>query len=422
MADIQRLRIVIDCRVTEGDPGGVETFVRGLVPSLVRLAGDGEELVFLVGSGGGAWLERLVGRPVEVVEIRPSAMERLGGWMRRFPRARERLVRLSKHVAAGRAGRFRVGPIPPEVAEVRPDLIHFTSQAAFVTDISTIYHPHDLQHRHLPELFPRAERRARELALSTFCRQATTVAVGSEWVRRDVVEAYEVDPGRVVVVPLAPGLLEERDDGEPAGELLERLGITSPFLLYPAQTWPHKNHLALIEALVTVPLTDLQDLSLVLTGRVTAHAQVLEARARELGVEERVHFTGFVDEASLGALYRLCAAVVVPSLFEAGSFPIWEAFKAGAPVVAARTTSLPEQTGDAGLLFDPRDRRDLAVAVHRLLGDPDLRRRLTDAGARRVAAYSWDRTARHFLAIYRMAGGLPLSAEDRSWIDSAPTF
>jgi glycosyltransferase involved in cell wall biosynthesis len=416
------VRALIDCRITPGDPGGVETFVRGLVPSLVRLAGQGEELKFLVGPGGQEWLEALVGRPVEVVELRPGGLERLGGWLRRFPALRERLVGLSKHLAPGQAGRFKVSDLPLVVAETRPDILHFLSQAAFVTDLPTIYHPHDLQHRHLPESFPAAEIRARERAIGQFCRQATVVAVGSNWVRRDVMEAYGLDAERVAVVPLAPGDLDLDVVVDPIEPLLDRLGIERPFLLYPAQTWPHKNHVAIIEALATEPLVEVDDLTVVFTGRATVHAEVLEEKARALGLARRVRFTGFIDGSTLHALYRWCAAVVIPSLFEAGSFPIWEAFKAGTPVVAARTTSLPEQVGDAGVLFDPRDPGDLANAIHRVLHDPDLRRRLVDAGGRRVEAYTWDRTARHFLAIYRMVGGRPLTAEDRLVLESAPTF
>src|SRR4029077_12189294 len=91
-------------------------------------------------------------------------------------------------------------------------------------------------------------------------------------------------------------------------------------------------------------------------------------------------------------------AVVIPSLFEAASAPLWEAFLAGVPAACSNVTSLPDQAGDAALVFDPDDIDAIGEAIRRLWFDEQLRERLITAGHRRVQEFSWGRAARLFRA------------------------
>jgi alpha-1,3-rhamnosyl/mannosyltransferase len=111
-----------------------------------------------------------------------------------------------------------------------------------------------------------------------------------------------------------------------------------------------------------------------------------------------------VPERDLPALYAGAGGFVFPSLWEGFGLPVLEAMAAGVPVVASRRGALPEIAGEAALLVEPGV-EPLADALGQLLGDPGLRCRLGEAGARRAQAFSWERTARETLAVYRRALG-----------------
>ena len=102
-------------------------------------------------------------------------------------------------------------------------------------------------------------------------------------------------------------------------------------------------------------------------------------------------------------MYGAATAFVYPSLFEGFGLPPLEAMACGTPVVCSNTSSLPEVVGDAALLVDPRSDGDLAAALRSLLDDEELRARLRAAGPARARLFSWERTARETLAVYREA-------------------
>src|SRR6185436_16603656 len=121
------------------------------------------------------------------------------------------------------------------------------------------------------------------------------------------------------------------------------------------------------------------------------------------------------------SVYALADGVVVPSLFEASSLPIFEAWHARVPVASSNATALPEQTMDAALLFDPRDISAMAESVRRLVSDERTRRELVERGTRRLADFDWRRAARAYRAVYRRAAGAHLTDEDR-WLLSVESM
>ena len=156
------------------------------------------------------------------------------------------------------------------------------------------------------------------------------------------------------------------------------------------------------------------------TGRQNAFYREILKEARRLGLAEQVHFLGFITPLELQCLYKLCRGVIVPTKFEAASAPLWEAFVSGAPAACSNVTSLPEQAGDAALIFDPEKPEEIAEATLRIWTDETLRRTLVERGHKNVARFSWERTARIFRAHYRRLAGGPLTEEDRELIDSPP--
>jgi len=246
---------------------------------------------------------------------------------------------------------------------------------------------HDLQERHYPEFFSARERLQRWATHRAVSRRARRIVCESQFVKRDLMRFLAVDESRVEVVPAPPpaALHESRPGAEEIARVRHQRGLESDYIFYPAQLWPHKNHLALVRAFALLR-EKYPALRLVLTGgRQSAAAQV-EAEIARLGLRERVSLPGFLPYGELRAIFEGARALVVPTLFESISIPVYEAFALGVPVCVSNVVGLPEQAGDAALLFDPRDPSAIAQAIDRVLGEPGLAARLVARGAARLAA------------------------------------
>jgi glycosyltransferase involved in cell wall biosynthesis len=230
-------------------------------------------------------------------------------------------------------------------------------------------------------------------------RGARLVVVPSEFVRSTVLARTGLASERVVVVPHGV----ERHPAPTAGaELAARYDLDGPVVLYPAITYPHKNHATLLEAFAGA-LADHPDALLVLPGRADSAEAEVQARIRGLGIGARVRRLGRIPAADVAGLYDLATVVAVPSRYEGFGLPAAEAMVHGVPVVAATGSSLPEVVGDAGVLVDPDDVEGWTAALARLLGDPRARERLGDAGVDRAAGFGRQANAAAVADVYRAA-------------------
>lgn len=410
------LRVCLDARLDYGQAGGVEQFIIGLAHGLREVARGGERYSFLAWSDAADWLAPFAGGAVDIVTL-PREPWRAGG--RRVAEAMPRSLRrvLDRHVVPY-ALAHRHERSDGTIERLGFDVVHFTRQVAFETAMPSVYHPHDLQHIHLPGYFTAAERHFRSVVYRRYARQARVVVATSTWCRDDFVRHLGIPAEKVRVVPLAPVTAAYAEPT--AAEIAAmRQRVPDDFLFYPAQTWPHKNHVALIDAVAALRQRGVV-VPLVFSGRANEWRAAIEQRARERGVDGQVTFTGFVTPAELQVLYRLARAVAIPTLFEAASFPLWEAWLAERAVACSAITSLPEQAGDAALLFDPRDPASVADTVERLWTDAALRDVLVARGRARVRLFTWGETARRMRACYRLAAGHELNDDDRQLLDAPP--
>ena len=178
----------------------------------------------------------------------------------------------------------------------------------------------------------------------------------------------------------------------------------SPYALFPAQTWSHKNHERLIDAIALLRGRG-TEIPLVCPGQPNRRDAIVRAHAHARGVHDLVQFPGYLDSQALEDVYANARSLVFPSLFEGFGFPVLEAFAAGLPVTCSSTTSLPELAGDAAVLFDPTDVEAMADAIERVWTDDRLRGYLVVRGHARATTYSWDHLARSCRALYRAAAG-----------------
>ena len=246
------------------------------------------------------------------------------------------------------------------------------------------YTLHDLQEHHYPENFSWSQRSWRRSVHARLSRKASRIVCESRYVKSDVVRIFKVADEKVVVIAASP--LRQMAAELSAAELEAvriRLGLSSRFVFYPAQFWPHKNHLRLIDAFRQV-LVQEPELRLVLTGKQRDEYAAVMRAVREAGLGDNVQHLGYIDQTDLQTIYRLAVALVMPSLFESVSIPIYEAFQAGTPVAASGILAIPEQVGDAAVLFDPQSTTAIKEAILKLVGDPEAAQSLGARGRARM--------------------------------------
>jgi glycosyltransferase involved in cell wall biosynthesis len=246
---------------------------------------------------------------------------------------------------------------------------------------------HDLQERHYPDFFPAVERFQRNATNRTVARRARAIICESSFVRQDLVGFLGIDAARISVVPAPPpaAVMGVPPSAEEVAEARRRHNLTHEYLLYPAQFWPHKNHLTLLGAFARVRGAH-PGLKLVLTGGRQYQYERVVAEVRRLGLEPDVIFLGHLPYEELRGIFKGARALVVPTLFESISIPVYEAFALGVPVCVSNVVGLPEQAGDAAVLFDPKDPLAIAAAIERVVGDDALARTLVDRGRARLQA------------------------------------
>ncbi len=267
---------------------------------------------------------------------------------------------------------------------------------------------HDLQERYYPENFSLAQRCWRTLTNQALANRADAILCESNHVKADIIKFLKVEESKIIVVTappisqFSPCHLDSRIVELRANEMR----LPRQFIFYPAQFFPHKNHLRLIEAFAAV-LRKFPECHLFLTGQKRYQYNKVMARRADLGIENRVSHLGYVNTDALAALYRRAAFVVIPTLFESVSIPIYEAFRLGVPICASNVVALPEQVGDAGILFDPFSIEDMTSKMCELLADEPLRQSLTAKGKERVKALTMEWYAT------QLAGVLNNVARDR---------
>jgi glycosyltransferase involved in cell wall biosynthesis len=250
---------------------------------------------------------------------------------------------------------------------------------------------HDLQEKYYPQNFSFATRAWRHVTNRLLTRRATRILCESRYVRLDIMKFFRVDPARICIIP-APPILAFRDVPLSPAQLAlarDRLQLPEQYLFYPAQFFPHKNHLRLIEAFAEVSRSE-PALHLVLTGEPRFEYAHVMRRVQQLDLAQRVRHVGQVPMADLPALYQMASVVVIPTLFESISIPIYEAFALGVPVCAANIGALPEQVGNAARLFDPLSPADIARVIRDVTNNAASRRELAARGRQLIETLTAD--------------------------------
>jgi glycosyltransferase involved in cell wall biosynthesis len=225
----------------------------------------------------------------------------------------------------------------------------------------------------------------------------------SESTKRDTVQHLGVPEDKITVVYEAASPIFRPVDREMARQQVrDRHGIDGPFILFVSTIEPRKNVPTLLRAIRQLMDCYKEDVRLVLAGGKGWLSEDAFAVVDDLQLDGRVHFVGRVSSEDLVYLYNAAELLAHPAFYEGFGLPPLEAMACGLPVVVSNVASLPEVVGDAGMLIDPHDVDELAVAMWRVLNDTNLSREMREKGLRQAAQFSWERAARETLEIYRL--------------------
>lgn len=282
---------------------------------------------------------------------------------------------------------------------VLPPVNRNTRTLVTIHDLSFVRHPESVMpgmSRYLNKWVPHS------------VQQADHVIAVSEATRHDLIELYNTPPEKVSVLyhGVTPEFTPITDPAQLATVRQKYSLGEQPIILNVGTVQPRKNIQRLIQAFVGV---DTQA-TLVIAGGKGWQSDDIYAEVKRQGLTNRVHFTGFVADDDLPALYSAATLLAYPSLYEGFGLPVLESMACGTPVVASNQSSLLEVVGDAGLQVNPTDTAAITAAMQQLLDNADLRQKLSVAGKKQAAKFTWSSMAADLIEIYK-----ELSSKFRVW-------
>jgi len=294
--------------------------------------------------------------------------------------------------------------LPRLIRSLKPDLVHFPYNVRpFWLDIPSLLTLYDIIPRRFPAYFTVRSRWQIELMQRLAIRSSRAFVAISQATAADFQRAYGVPAARITVTPLAADPIFQPQSPEIIAALRRRLALPDRYILYLGSNKPHKNLPRLIKAWANSQQSTInnQRAVLVIAGAWDERYPEAKRLVEQQDLAGIVRFLGPVTNADLPALYAGAELFVFPSLYEGFGLPVLEAMACAAPVACSNTSSLPEIAGEAALTFDPTDVEAMAAAMNRLLGDSTLRADLAQRGSEQAGRFSWKRTAKATLPVYR---------------------
>jgi glycosyltransferase involved in cell wall biosynthesis len=243
-------------------------------------------------------------------------------------------------------------------------------------------------------------------------RGAARIFAVSNFTKAEMEKLFGIPPERIEVVynAIDERFLHGHASATDRELIAKRYQVTYPFLLYAGRVSPHKNVVRMIEAFSALK-GELEkegafpDLKLIIIGDDLSGNPDLRRTVVRSGVQNDVRFLGFVPIEVLRIFYDSAKIFVFPSLYEGFGLPPLEAMAHGTPVVTSNVSSLPEVVGNAAVLVNPENVFEIMRALHRVLLDHGLRERMKERSYLQAGKFSWEKSVRRILEVYRQVGG-----------------
>jgi glycosyltransferase involved in cell wall biosynthesis len=372
------MRIGIDARALSGRFTGDRTYWRGLLWGLSAIDRENEYLLYLrepVEEGAGLKLG-----PNFTRRLLPSGNGRVWSFLL-FPRALKKDKVDIAHV------QYTVPPLMP---------------CPVVTTI------HDISFRLFPDLFAAKDRIILNTGLPSSLKRAARVIAVSENTRKDIlIEFPGVPPEKVVSTPLAADpryrVLNPSEQEKARALVNERYGLAGPYFLSLGVLQPRKNLSRLVTAFLRAKQGANLPHKLAVVGKKGWLSEETESALKAAG--DAVVLTGYAPDEHLPALFTCATGFCYPSLYEGFGLPPLEAMACGCATISSNASSLPEVVGEAALQIDPHNTEAWGKAIIEVATDSALRERLQKAGPARAARFTWEKTARRTLDVYKSVYG-----------------
>ena len=271
---------------------------------------------------------------------------------------------------------------------------------AFFMNKPFIFTLHDMQERYYPEFFTLKGRITRRITNNAMAIKARKIICESEYVKSDIIKFTGANKDKIVVIQSPPPqeFLSFNFDETNNKIIRKKYNLPQKYLFYPAQSWFHKNHIRLLEAFNIIK-NKIDDLHLILTGSKQNNYFNIMEQINKLNLNDKVKHLGYIDYKDLPYIYKMSKMLVMPTLFESVSIPIYEAFSLKVPVCCSNVTALPEQIGDAGLIFDPFDIKDMSDKIMMYLNNESLIIEKVQKGFERMLNFNHEEYKKKLLEI-----------------------
>jgi len=250
------------------------------------------------------------------------------------------------------------------------DILWIPGPYEFDSPVPYIFTPLDIGHRvipYFPEVSIKGEWESRERVYNKMLFKASYIIAGNQTGKKEILENYPMNPEKIRVVPFpTPIKTNTLYDYTPL------INIEKPYIFYPAQFWPHKNHISLIETVRYLNENNYQ-IHCYFTGSDMGNMVYIKNTIKEYNLEKYIHVMGFVDDDMLVYLYKNALALTYVSLLGPNNLPPIEAVSLGCPVIVSNIPGHIEQMGDAALAVDATDPVEIGNAVIKLLSDSEFR-------------------------------------------------
>jgi glycosyltransferase involved in cell wall biosynthesis len=368
------MKIGIDIHSIGSQKGGNETYYRELIKELAEIRSDQDFLLYYTHPGTGQQIP--ANDHFTLKRLSPAHP------LLRIPFA-----------------------IPRRASTDGLDLYHAQFIVPPLLKCKTVTSIFDIAYERVPDLFQPAQRAWLRWLVPWSARRADHILTLSEHSKKDIAETYGIAEDKITVTHLAASDAFIPHSKEKSKErLAQRYGIEGDFILYLGRLQARKNLARLIEAYALVRKAGFSQ-TLVIAGKRDSLFEPVQARIKELKLEQNILLPGYVHAEDVPIFYSAAEVFVYPSLYEGFGLPVIEAMSCGVPVITSRGSSLEEVAGTAALSIDPLDVEAIAQAIVKVLGDTALREQLREAGLARSKQFNYKDAARQTVAVYERVMG-----------------
>lgn len=292
--------------------------------------------------------------------------------------------------------------LPQIIRKYQPDLCHFPNNSApLFCPVPYVITIHDVSLFRYSQYHPRSRIFALRLLLPLAARRATAVITVSHHARQELIDVLKLTPEKVHVIhEAAPPHIQPVTNADRLKPIQQKYQLPQQFILYVGTIEPRKNLQRLIDAVGRLHKQGLTPHLVMVGPNGWLMNGALEQTIADCGLNNYVHYLGYVPQEDLAGIYSLATLFAFPSLYEGFGLPPLEAMACGVPVLTSLHSSMSEVCGSAAYLVNPKDEADIAKGLRELLTQPELCDDMRRIGRERAQTFSWDRVAAETAVLY----------------------